>query len=863
MSNWSPPPIWPHTPRRRQGIWNYPRPYRTGIRAWIPSWRFVVGSILTGTSLVAGVVISAWFDMDVPDELGSVHSETTTVLYADGKPLGKFAAENRTIVALADVPAHVPAAIIASEDQSFMTHMGINPLGIVRAALNNVTGGDQQGASTLTQQYVENYYIGVGEATYADKFREAILALKVTQEQSKEEVLEGYLNTIYLGRGAYGIEAASQAYFGHSAKEMTISESAFIAGIIPNPTYWDPRQGEDARAQAEARWNRTLDFMVEQGAISAQDRAGVQFPKLKKYTQGSGNAQSAYLLQEVAKELAREGISEDQLTKGGYTIKTTLDSKMQAAAAESMKLPEDADPRIRASLTSIDPATGAIKALYGGPDYAKYQTNAATQDIAQAGSTFKPFTLVAALEQNVSLYSRWDGTSPQEIEGYTNWNDETQEEEQATLTNFGTPPYGESYPNVTLLDATANSVNTAYVHLNKEVGPDATKDVATRAGIPETDAKGNEIVGSNLANVLGTASVHNIDIAHAYSTFAAQGIRTTPHLVQEVSDGDKLLFQGSTEATKAFEPEVMAATTYALEGVVEDGSGEPASHLVGPDGYTERPVAGKTGTSNSNRSAWFAGYVPQLATVVGMYQYDLESGQYMQITPFGEWKEMGLTGITGGSWPVTAWADYMAKATEGMDVEEFPEYEPPAPPSPTPSPTPSPSSSPSESAEVFTVLVPEGLIGQQYVAAASALAGVQLVPQQISVDSEEPVGTVLSLDPGEGTEVEVNSTVRVEVSNGSAAEEEEEETTTVPWGLTNQDQGDAEAALQDAELTPVVQEAPSDTVAEGRVISVDPGEGTEVPVGSEVTLVVSTGPEEGGGGDPSPDPSDDGGGIFG
>jgi membrane peptidoglycan carboxypeptidase len=485
-----------------------------------------------------------------------------------------------------------------------------------------------------------------------------------------------------------------------------------------------------------------------------------------------------------------------------------------------------------------------------------YPTNSATQDIAQAGSTFKPFALVAALEEGIPLTKTYDGTSPQEIEGYNNRNAETGEEEQAVLTNFGQPPYGESYPNVSLLDATANSVNTAYVHLNVDVGPENTKNVATRAGIPETDAAGNEIVAPNLANVLGTASVHNIDIAHAYSTFASQGTRTTPHLVAEVKNGEQLLHEWSGTAETEFDAEVMAATTYALTQVVQEGSGEPASHLVGPDRVTPRPVAGKTGTSNSNRSAWFAGYVPQLATVVGLYQYDREAregkGEYQQITPFGEWKEMGLTGLTGGTWPVTAWTDYMSVATEGMEVEEFPPYEMPIP---EPSTSPTPSESPSEEAEDM-VVVPDNLVGQQFAAAAAALAGVQLVPEQVDVDSAEPVGTVLAVDRA-GEEVERNTTIQVQVSNGSDAEEAE--TTTVPWGLTNQEQGDAEQALQEAELTPVVQEAPSDTVPEGSVIAVDPGEGSEVPTGSEVTLLVSTGP----GDDPTDDPSGDGGGIFG
>jgi penicillin-binding protein 1A len=303
-----------------------------------------------------------------------------------------------------------------------------------------------------------------------------------------------------------------------------------------------------------------------------------------------------------------------------------------------------------------------------------------------------------------------------------------------------------------------------------------------------------------------------------------------------------------------FTEDVMAAATYALQQVVNEGSGIEAKALMGPDGYTRRPVAGKTGSSQQTESAWFAGFVPQLTTVVGLYQYDTDQNAYQQVQPFG-----GYEWMTGGSWPAKAWTAYMAKATEGMEIEEFPEYELPEPPEPTnsPSPTMSPTTSPSPETEEM-VTVPTGLVGQQYVNAASALGGVQLVPDQVDVDSDQPVGTVLSVE-NEGQEVEAGSTIAVEVSNGSEAEEE---TTTVPWGLTNQEQSYAEDQLESAELTPVIQEAPSDTVAEGTVIEVDPGEGEEVPVGSEVTLVISTGPEEGSG-DPSSDPSDDGGGIFG
>jgi penicillin-binding protein 1A len=850
VSTWSPPPIWPHTPRRRQGIWNYPRPYRTGLRAWIPSWRVVVGTFLTGTSLVAGVLVAGWLGWEVPAENEDVGSQTTTVYYSDGTPIGKFAAQDRTILPLSDLPPYIGQAVISSEDSKFESHPGIDLLGIARAAVNNVTGGARQGASTLTQQYVENTYYVAGQSSYADKLRELVLALKVDRDKTKDEILEGYLNTIYLGRGAYGVEAASKAYFGHSAKEMTVSEAAFLAGIVPNPTYWDPRQGEGAQKQAENRWNRTLNLMLENGYITKEERNSAEFPKLKEYKQGSGDSRTAYLLEQVARELASPdgaNISEDQLTTRGYEIYTSIDPKMQAAAYETMELPKDASENARASLTSIDPRTGEIKAMYGGPNYSTAPTNAATFR-AQGASTFKPFTLIGALEQGIPLSKRYSAVDGTVIEGWKQKPDGP----DVPLYNFD----NESWSSLDLTDATANSVNVVYGQLNKEIGPETTAQVGYELGIPKADDDPNTndccSIGGNLANVLGTAYVTNVDLAHAYSTIAAQGYRTVPHMVTKVTSGENTVHEGSTAGEEVFKKDVMAATTYALEKVVEDGSGAPAQELLAPDG-TRRPVAGKTGSSNDNMSAWFAGFVPQLTTVVGIYEYDIEANRYEQIKPFG-----GYTQITGGSWPVTAWTAYMQKATEGMEVEEFPEYTPPVPEAP-PSPSSSPSPTQSEEPETEMVVVPDNLVGEQYPNAVSALAGLGLVPEPVEVDSDQPSGTVLDVAQA-GQEVEAGSTIRVQVSNGSAAEEE---TTTVPWGLTNQDQGSAEDQLQAAELTPVVQEQASDTVPEGRVISVDPGEGSEVPVGSEVTLVVSTGPEEGGG-DPSDDPSGgDGGGIFG
>ncbi|MEU4384598.1 transglycosylase domain-containing protein [Promicromonospora sp. NPDC023805] len=809
-----------------------------------------MGTFLTGTSLVAGVLVAGWFGWEVPEENPDVGSQTTTVYYSDGTPIGKFAAQDRTIVPLSELPPYIGQAVISSEDSKFESHLGIDPLGIVRAAVNNFTGGARQGASTLTQQYVENTYYEAGQSTYADKLRELVLALKVDRDKTKDQILEGYLNTIYLGRGAYGVEAASKAYFGHPATEITASEAAFLAGIVPNPTYWDPRQGEVAQKQAEIRWTRTLNLMLENGYITKEERTSAQFPKLQEYKQGSGDSRTAYLLEQVARELAQTGpgaagISEDQLTKAGYEIHTSIDRKMQAAAYKTMELPEDAGKFTRASLTSIDPQTGEIKAMYGGPNYSEYPTNAATFR-AQGASTFKPFTLIGALREGIPLTEKYDSTDGMTIEGWKLDPDGP----DVPLSNFDNKSYGW----IDLADATAQSVNVVYGQLNKEIGPDKTAQAAYDLGIPRPDDNDETndccVIRNNLANVLGTDYVTNVDLAHAYSTIAAQGYRTTPHLVTKVTRGETTVDEGDTTRQKVFEPDVMAATTYALEKVVEEGSGAEAQNLVGPDGVTQRPAAGKTGSSQATESAWFAGFVPQLTTVVGLYQYDTDKNAYEQVQPFG-----GYEWMTGGSWPAKAWTAYMNEATAGMEIEQFPEYEPPAP-EPSPSPSSSPSPSQSEEPEVEMVVVPDNLVGQQYPNAASALAGLNLVPAQVEVDSDQESGTVLEVAQA-GQEVEVGTTIQVQVSNGSAFEEE---TTTVPWGLVNQDQGSAEGQLEAAELTPVIQEQASDTVPEGRVISVDPGEGSEVPLGSEVTLVVSTGPEEGGG-DPSGDPSD--GGIFG
>ena len=844
MAN-SPSPIWPQTPRRRQGLWNYPRPHRTGIRAWVPSWRFVVGSALTVLSLGVGVFVAGWIGWSVPPERAAIGSETTTVYYANDTVMGKFAAVDRTIRGLDEMPPYVGKAVLASEDQNFENHLGVDPLGMVRALVNNVTNGSQQGGSTLTQQYVENTYFEPGETSYADKFREVILALKVEQSKSKDEILEGYVNSIYLGRGAYGFEAAAKAYFDKPAAELTVSETAMLVGIIPSPSYWDPRFGEESRAVAETKWARVLRNMAEMGIITEEDRAAATFPDPIEYKPVSRAGQTGYLLEEVRKELASEaGLEEEDLMTNGYEIHTTINPKWQKAAVEAAntipyKGENAASDRLGVSIVSVDPENGAIRALYGGKDYEQVQFNAATDGKAQGGSTFKPFTLIGALEEGHELEEYYTGNSPMQIPGWSVLNKETGVEEEVELTNFGTEEGGDSFGDINLIDATADSVNTVYAQLNVEIGAKKSQDVAIRAGIPEKSTN------AELSNVLGTSTVRAVDLAGAYATFAAQGTRTTPHIVTNVKDGEKLLYEGdSSQNPGAIDPDVMTKATYAMQQVVEKGSGEPAQELLTPDGEP-RPVAGKTGSTNDNKSAWFAGYVPQLATVVGLYQMNEEGGEET-ITPFGDWANYSMT---GGTWPVTAWTQYMNAVTKGMEVEEFPEYVPPAPPEPTN--TPSPTNS--ETAEPETVMVPGGLVGQQFPSAVSVLSGVNLVPAQVGVESPRPAGEVLNVE-NEGQEVPVGSTIQVHVSTGPA----EEETTDVPGGLVGSNEGSAQGKIQGAGLQPVVEYRDSADVAEGTVIEVSPGEGTPVPPGSQVRVIVSSGPGDVFPTGPPTGPGDDG-----
>lgn len=633
-----------------RGGWNYPRRGKGPVHRWLPSWRVVLGTVLGLIAVVVGGVGAAYLSIQVPEPEEVALAETTTVYFADGTtPIGTLGEINRTIIDVSELPAYVGEAVVASEDRRFYSNAGVDPQGIARALWNNLRGGKRQGGSTLTQQYVENYLTG-RKSGYVDKAKEALLALKVGQTRSKEQILDAYLNTIYFGRGAYGIEAAAQAYFGEKASDLTLSQSAMLAGIIPAPSAWDPAISPE---QATKRWNRTLDYMVEEGMITQAERDAQVFPDVIERTQTNRyEGTNGYLLSMAVKELT-EGedapFTSDELNGGGFDVVTTFDADIQAAAVATVEqdLPADHADNLKATLVSIDPSTGGVVALYGGADYLTEGLNRATQAVYQGGSTFKPFALVAALEEGMPLSTVYPSYTAMDVDGYV-------------VNNYDSRDRGD----INLVEATKDSVNSVYVQLNRDIsagGQPGEKliETAVEAGLPE----GTLGLVPVISNVLGNASPHAIDMATVFATYAAQGVRHETHVVDHVLDKEGgIVYEGPTQGERVFSEKVMADATFAMTKVASEGTASQVSELG-------RPVAGKTGSSNDYKSASFAGYIPQLATVVALYQ-PAEDGSEEPITPFG-----GYRPVAGGTVPADMWLSYMERVIDitHWDVVSFPE----------------------------------------------------------------------------------------------------------------------------------------------------------------------------------------------
>ena len=600
---------------------------------------------LGGFGFIAGSTLFAfaWFSVSIPDPNAYVNSQATIIQYSNGEEIGRIGTQNRQILPIAQIPINMRNAVLAAEDRKFYSNQAFSVTGIARALINNLKSGslNNEGGSTITQQYAKTAFL-TSSRTIERKIKELVIAMKLENALSKDQIFENYLNTIYFGRGSYGVQTASQQYFNRNVDQLNLSQTAVIASILRSPGYYDPSLSEENGVRLENRFQYVIDGMLNEGWITQEQADKAKFPTVApRVTSGTLSGPKGHVISQVQRDLGRLGFTEEQLLEGGLVIRTTLVQKAQQSAVDAVTkfYPKKAPENLRIGLVAIRPGTGEIIALYGGRDYLERQLNDATQSIALAGSTFKPFALIAALEAGIPLTSMWNGDSPQTFDDLG---------KPYIVSNYGDEGWGQ----IDLLSATQHSINTIFVPLGMKAGMDKVVDAARRAGIPE-----NVAMIPTPSVVLGVASPRVIDVANAYATFAAQGVYAKPFLVSSVTGPNKgVLYEATPQTQEVFSKEVMADLTYALKSVVNGGTGAAALSLG-------RPAAGKTGTSQSNASAWFAAYTPQLSASVAFFRDSASES----LNGIG-----GLTSVTGGSFPARIWTAFMKGALKGEPVMTFP-----------------------------------------------------------------------------------------------------------------------------------------------------------------------------------------------
>ena len=620
-----------------------------------PAVRFLVVVLVAGAGLALGVVLLApevWAvfqsarmgegrDLVELEEL----SQRSLVLDRDGDVMGVFhAEENRSPVELERVPQHVIDAILDMEDDRFWRHGGVDLRATLRALVTNVESGEvRQGGSTVTQQLVKKGLL-TPEKSIERKVKEAILAVRLENTLSKREILERYLNTVYFGNGAYGVQAAAERYYGKDVEELSAGQAALFAGIIRNPVGYDPIRYPD---RARARRDIALERMVANGHLPPGRVEDMRDEPLPTKLVTPEPTPDDYFVEEVKQRLLddkRLGDTPqeryDAVFKGGLRIHTTFDPKMQEAAQEAVRsrLP-NTKGRFAAALASVEPGTGAVRAVVAGDDFNSAKYNLATQGKRQPGSSFKTFVLLAALEAGFSPNDTIDGTDgcTLKVPGFAVY----------TPGNYSEGSGGV----MSLTEATARSVNCAYARLGAHVGLEKVADMAGRLGIPRDRI---DVVPSIS---LGAEEVTPLEMAAAYATIANDGVYLAPRFVEKVVDRrGKVVFEGGSRGRRVLSSQTARVAIQVLQRVVDRGTGTRA-RLAG------RQVAGKTGTSQNHENAWFVGFTPQLATAVWMGS-PTGNVPMRSVSPCGR--------VTGGCIPALIWNAYMSRALEGIDPESFP-----------------------------------------------------------------------------------------------------------------------------------------------------------------------------------------------
>ncbi|MEH2397175.1 transglycosylase domain-containing protein [Nostoc sp.] len=581
-----------------------------------------------GGGIVAFIYGVSLIDRTLPDkaELNAVlREQTLTIKAADGSILQQQGEATREQLKLEQIPDNLKKAFIASEDRRFKQHNGFDPQGIVRASLNNLRSqGVVEGGSTITQQLTRILFLKQ-EQTIWRKLKEVRLAQKMEQELTKDQILERYLNLVYLGNGAYGVADAASVYFSKSPDQLSLAEMATIAGLAPAPSLYAPNKNPEA---AKRRRDLVLQRMQEDKIITPEQRqAAVQEPlTLKSSLPKRVQVESPYFTSYIQKELPKY-VSPKVLASGGLVVETTLNPTWQKVAEEAVAKTLRNQGRWenfkQGSMVAIDPRSGEIKAMVGGKDFGKNQFNRVTQAQRQPGSTFKGFVYATAIASGKSPYDTYED-APIVVDGYE-------------PKNFGKNFHGS----MDMLDALTRSINIIAVKVLIDVGFTPTIKLAHDMGIKSE-------LRPTYSLALGSNEVNLLELTSAYGSFATQGLHTEPHGITRILNRQgKVIWSANFPSQRALDADSAAIMTWMLRNVVEAGTGGAAQ-------LDNRPVAGKTGTSDEARDLWFIGYIPQMVT--------------------GVWLGNDDNHPTDGSSSSAAytWHEFMEKAAEGMPVEKFP-----------------------------------------------------------------------------------------------------------------------------------------------------------------------------------------------
>ncbi|MEU5348279.1 transglycosylase domain-containing protein [Streptomyces sp. NPDC020766] len=731
---------------------------KSGIRRLF-TWKKLLGTFFGLCLLGMAAFVALYLMIDVPKGNAAAVQQSNIYKYSNGDTLARDGTVNRELVDLDQVSKPVRMTFVAAENKSFYQDAGVDFKGTARGLLNTLSGKGKQGGSTITQQYVKNFYL-TQDQTVTRKLKELVISLKVDRQESKDEILAGYINTSYYGRNAWGIQAAAQAYYRVDADDLNVQQGAYLAALLQAPSQYDwAVASATGRKLVTARWNYVLDNMVEEGWLSAAKRDGMKFPVPKDPKGAPGlQGQAGYLVEaadnSLKRQLVAEGVAADieeaetMVKAGGWTITLNIDKKKQAQLEKSVKSQltskldakeRNIDADVQAGAVSVDPKTGKVVAMYGGVDYVKHFTNNATRRDYQSASTFKPLILAAAVDKDaetqdgtpITAKTIYDGTSKRPVL------------DDGKKVGFAPPNEDDvDYGDVTVQTAMNKSINSVFAQLGVDVGMDQVMKTAGELGMDVEGAK------SVPAQTLGTMGASPLEMAGVYATLDNHGRKVTPAIVKSVEHKDRAVKFSNPIGDQVISREAADTVTSVLTGVVDDGTAKTSVRdNPARDG---QQVAGKTGTSDCNKSAWFSGYTPKLVTSVGVFGEAAKAGttrcgkdKPVKVKAFSQVTLQGAAGggrVNGGGFPARIWAAYTFGAMGSvskfdLDTDQGAAVQPTITPTLTQSPT-TPSEEPSS--EDPTTTPP------------TTSSSAETSPEDTPTESEDPPAPTISAPTSSG-----------------------------------------------------------------------------------------------------------------